>query len=559
MDKWLHKDKHEREPLHLNAIMNDAAKDVVDTRSPWLTPSATPPSSRTLTSTRASSSTAPPPFKRPRLASSYPPPSDTNTNDLDAQRQASTKRLLDVWSQLEQRYSRAIDEDDIVDLVSLKVVKDRGQLRSMSKRWDFGFAGDEEERANTDAELESPITSEEEFEGEEGEESADELDVIPRSVPDDTGQPGPETLQETWNAREALDPDNPSDAEDLDRFLEAERRRREAGGGAGEDEDEDDATTELENTPFSSLEDSESTSIPASYSSDADWSTAPPTSDVETDRPSSPIHPPKASGSKSNRATMSSPKTATRTSSRPRRPPSLSSDSDDDIPLAESSSSSKQYKSSAKPTTTTPKPKGRVPHMDFSQISKSTSKRKPQTRPLLPPPPPPLLTPSVNRASSTTLVDKPEPIKNRTIMEVVLPPPRYQSHTPAPSTKGKGKALPLPDESDSDDPLSQPSWRGPTKSMEDSSPITLPVGRKRKRKLSSSPEIEIIEITDSDSDSALPPPPPPRNRSRSRARDVPAGRCSFYTLLPAKWLICCSSSQCSSEVKVPFSPSTEYG
>lgn len=64
--------------------------------------------------------------------------------DPDQAKAESERRMLDVWDRLAERYSRRIDEDDVVDLVTGDVIEDRGVLRSMD-RWEVGRSPDEDE------------------------------------------------------------------------------------------------------------------------------------------------------------------------------------------------------------------------------------------------------------------------------------------------------------------------------------------------------------------------------------------------------------------------------
>ncbi|KAG8821764.1 hypothetical protein FRC17_009740, partial [Serendipita sp. 399] len=55
---------------------------------------------------------------------------------LEEQRKASRQRVLAVWGGLEKRYSRSLDDDDIVDLESLTLIQDAGTLKRLG---DFPF------------------------------------------------------------------------------------------------------------------------------------------------------------------------------------------------------------------------------------------------------------------------------------------------------------------------------------------------------------------------------------------------------------------------------------
>lgn len=161
---------------------------------------STPSSSRSSSSLRMSKSSTPP-------------------TDIDSARKASAQRVLNVWSQLAERYDRRLDEDDIIDLYSGAIIKDRGVLSGSGKDYNIGhFAGD-------DVDADAHEDSEEELDEDE---EADELDMLPRRQPD--------TEQDFKTLLRGVPPLSASaDASDLEEFMEAEKRRREVD----EDEEED--------------------------------------------------------------------------------------------------------------------------------------------------------------------------------------------------------------------------------------------------------------------------------------------------------------------------------
>lgn len=220
----------------------------------------------------------PSPTKRPRLASSSTPSTsstsfvstppafanqtyhtvtaNTDGTDLHDARRASSFRVLNVWSQLAERYSRPLAEDDIVDLRTGDLVKDRNVIRSTPHQYDIGFFGDLDgtETATTD----------------EG--SDDELDAFA------PGANISDELEMERVSREGLDPVremDPADAQDLREFLEAESRRREEFGSEGEESlgregmegengDDDsnlDQTSDLDSDPNSDSKEDDSTYI----------------------------------------------------------------------------------------------------------------------------------------------------------------------------------------------------------------------------------------------------------------------------------------------------------
>lgn len=187
--------------------------------APFITPSATPPASHSFLSESQQERDSAPPLKRQRLASTSHSATPDRPVDFNQAREASALRLLDVWSQLAERYSRRIDEDDIVDLITGEIVKDRGVLRAIPNRWDFGRFAD----------ADHPEDAQEQNE-EDDEESADELDTLTAVAEGRDDEDVPVPLERTVLPVKALDPNDAEDAEDLREFLEAERRRRETCG-----------------------------------------------------------------------------------------------------------------------------------------------------------------------------------------------------------------------------------------------------------------------------------------------------------------------------------------
>ncbi|KAJ6477411.1 hypothetical protein C8R47DRAFT_1140424 [Mycena vitilis] len=160
--------------------------------------------------TRASSSATPDDLNvasATRMASASRRTATSATpDDFNVEREASAMRMFDVWSQLAEKYSTRIDEDDIVDLVTGEIVKDRGVL-SRETTWKFPrFADvDDVESIGTD---------------EDDEDDVDELDAF-------TGT-GTVSVR-GWMVPPVREVD-PADAKDLQEFMEAERRRREECG-----------------------------------------------------------------------------------------------------------------------------------------------------------------------------------------------------------------------------------------------------------------------------------------------------------------------------------------
>jgi hypothetical protein len=189
-------------------------------KTPLITPSASPPLSRP---NRRVSDTASP-SKRPRYtrtpSRSFTPLSrpPRDPEELNEARCASSARVLEVWSQLAERYARGLDEDDIIDLRHDTVIKDRGFLRSTSIQYDIGCFADADD--SVDEDVDDDIDELDAFSPEANISDELEMERQKRDVP----------------PVQAMDPD---DARDLKEFLEEEERRRQACGDKDADDDDD--------------------------------------------------------------------------------------------------------------------------------------------------------------------------------------------------------------------------------------------------------------------------------------------------------------------------------
>lgn len=134
--------------------------------------------------------------------------------DVRKERDASKLRLLNVWSSLAERYTRRLDEDDIVDIRTGKITTDRGFIRN-SRKINFGT-------------IVAPTSGDVIDEGtdDEDEYDTDELDAFAHTTSDITEQIEMPPVT-------ALDS---ADAEDLRAFLEAERKRKDYYGSEVEDD-----------------------------------------------------------------------------------------------------------------------------------------------------------------------------------------------------------------------------------------------------------------------------------------------------------------------------------
>ncbi|KAI5896453.1 uncharacterized protein SCHCODRAFT_02724542 [Schizophyllum commune H4-8] len=171
-------------------------------------------------------SECPPPRKRLRTVTPgrFLPP-----DEIEREKAASLARLFESWANLEERYTRDLEDDDIVDLADLTVIKDRGVLASSPVK-QFGMRqallddGDDEGSENQD---EQPGEQEEEAEEvQEPEESDDELDAF-----------APKPAKDLPPRRQPLT------EEEIEEFMRAERERRRS---------EDDATDFSSEAPYTS-------------------------------------------------------------------------------------------------------------------------------------------------------------------------------------------------------------------------------------------------------------------------------------------------------------------
>ncbi|KIM21764.1 hypothetical protein M408DRAFT_333254 [Serendipita vermifera MAFF 305830] len=140
--------------------------------------------------------------------------------ELALERQASRQRVLSAWDSLEQRYSRALDDDDIVDLETLTLVQDAGTLRQIADA-PFGSLAAQDDVASDNDEEEDELGNwdDERF-----------------------------SAQHAWNRLQtgpASKPRTEEDDEDLRSFLRAEKaRKRERGELDEEDSEEEYSHTE---------------------------------------------------------------------------------------------------------------------------------------------------------------------------------------------------------------------------------------------------------------------------------------------------------------------------
>ncbi|KAF9485840.1 hypothetical protein BDN70DRAFT_889859 [Pholiota conissans] len=216
----------------------DPPPSKISAKPPLITPSASPPPYRQGTLSHRGRTESVPPLKRQRTASTPRPatPSSSSASqdpvDILEQRKASTMRLLDFWDSLAS-YTRPLDEDDLVNVLTGEVTRDVGVLRSSSKLEFGSLAAPVED----DASSEGSDTRED---LEKDEYDVDELDAFLDNS-SDAGVSDADTpcdLQMGAQIMPLVPPLGPADTDDLREFMEAERKRRELYGSEDEQDDE---------------------------------------------------------------------------------------------------------------------------------------------------------------------------------------------------------------------------------------------------------------------------------------------------------------------------------
>lgn len=154
------------------------------------------------------------------------PSKDRSTVDFYQARFESTMRLKDAWEQLAQRYSRPVDEDDIIDLRDVELFKDHGVVRNLNAQINFGDISVPDEPGN-DANSDAGGAHSED------EDDFDEIDTLSHGA---RAQNGLEAQLRRVKPLRDLDSE---DDDDLRDFLEAERRTREVFGPVDENFSED--------------------------------------------------------------------------------------------------------------------------------------------------------------------------------------------------------------------------------------------------------------------------------------------------------------------------------
>jgi len=213
-------------------------------KPPLITPSASPPPVQTFPLSAHRMSEIARPLERQRLFStprriihddvpSSSTPQIQSPVDVGKEREASIHRLLDHWASLAERYTRRLDEDDIVDLQTGQVTRDYGILRN-SRKCKFGALA---------ALPTGYITGDEGSDSQEDEDDVydpDELDAFADTYSDtDAPEAGTQyDLEPGGKVVPLVAPLDTADAADLQEFMDAEQRRREmCGSDFGEEEE----------------------------------------------------------------------------------------------------------------------------------------------------------------------------------------------------------------------------------------------------------------------------------------------------------------------------------
>ena len=161
------------------------------------------------------------PLKKQRHLTSTPHPQ--SPVDIPKERDATKLRLIGVWSSLADRYTRPLDEDDMVNIITGKITTDRGVMRN-SRKISFGAIA---------APSAEDVTADEGTDEDEDEYDTDELDAFADTISKaDNAEQSEKELRVPPVTGLGL-----ADADDLRAFLEAERRRKDLCGNEVEEDD----------------------------------------------------------------------------------------------------------------------------------------------------------------------------------------------------------------------------------------------------------------------------------------------------------------------------------
>ncbi|KAG8876140.1 hypothetical protein FRB97_004416 [Tulasnella sp. 331] len=124
--------------------------------------------------------------------------------EYNSARRASVHRVLSVWNTLEQRYARAIDEDDILDLRTGRLVQDCGVLKGRDRPWAIGKLLDDEDPSSSDAGEEEEEEEEEEGVTRDEDPDADKDDLLLESDVEERGQTTHEEIETAEESEDEL-------------------------------------------------------------------------------------------------------------------------------------------------------------------------------------------------------------------------------------------------------------------------------------------------------------------------------------------------------------------
>ena len=153
--------------------------------------------------------------------------------DLHDARAVSSMRVMNIWPTLAEKYSKRLDEDDIVDIRTGQVVEDRGVLSELPKRYGFGDLADNHEVINTHPESEAADNLAEDEEDDDDGDGDDAEEPRSLSPPEGLIRSGLSRFAPLRPATSSLD------ADDLREFLKAEAIRRELEGRDGDNSSAD--------------------------------------------------------------------------------------------------------------------------------------------------------------------------------------------------------------------------------------------------------------------------------------------------------------------------------
>ena len=153
-----------------------------------------------------------------------------DTEELHDDRRTSSLKVLETWSRLAEKYSKALDEDDIVDLRSLTLLKDRGMVfGDKSKKWQIGCFADA-----------SPDEDNDSIGANDDDDEVDEIDAFASSSRPASDEESLELdkfeIMRRLGRIPPVEQMGPEEANDLKEFLEQEEARKAQYGDLDDEE-----------------------------------------------------------------------------------------------------------------------------------------------------------------------------------------------------------------------------------------------------------------------------------------------------------------------------------